>query len=420
MTETSDPGTPSSGTSSPGTSTSATAAPDQERLNTENLKDYTGLRRSTTDRKIAGVAGGLARHLNVDPTIVRVVLVVLALFGGAGLLLYGAAWVLVPEEGTDRSMVDTSDSTRNALLIGAGVLAALLVVGDSWGGGFPWGLAWLFLVVAVLVIAFSDRERPKAQQPPYPAYPQAYAGTTGGYYSAGTAATDAPAHDESVPPPPSWYPPASVPPPAPRPPRTRGPRLFGFTVALIALGLGLLGLFEAAGGEVPGAAYPALALALTGLMLVVGSFFGRPGGLIALGLLALVNTVAVGVGDPDFGGDRDQRELPVSASSVQDEYRVPAGRIELDLRDVRDPEELDGRTIALAANVGELVVIVPEDVTADVVADIDMGGVIDVPGYSREGWDVSLRNTFDAYGDPVATVELRLELRAGHIEVRQG
>lgn len=384
---------------------------DEERLNTENLKDYTGLRRSRTDRKIAGVAGGLARHLNVDPTIVRVVLVVLVFFGGAGLLLYGAAWVLVPEEATDRSMVDTSDTTRNALLIGAGVVAALLVIGDSWGNDFPWGLAWLFLVVAVLVIAFADRGRPR-QQPPL--YPQPETGTT---YAA--AAYPAAPYDQGAPPP-AWYPPASVSAPAPLPPPSRGPRLFGFTVALIALGLGTLGLYEAAGGEVAAAAYPALALALTGLMLVVGSFFGRPGGLIALGLVALVTTVVVGVGDPDFGGDRDLQAMPLSAVAVQDEYRVPAGRVELDLRDVRDPEELDGRTIALEANVGELVVILPGNVTANVVADIDLAGVIDVPGVSREGWDVSLRNMVSGYDEPVASVDLRLELRAGHIEVRQG
>ena len=44
-------------------------------------------------------AGGLARHLDIDPIIVRVALVVLVFFGGSGLLLYGAMWLLVPEEG---------------------------------------------------------------------------------------------------------------------------------------------------------------------------------------------------------------------------------------------------------------------------------------------------------------------------------
>ena len=51
----------------------------------ENLRNYERLHRSATDRKIAGVAGGLGRHLNIDPTVLRVLFVVLALFGGAGL-----------------------------------------------------------------------------------------------------------------------------------------------------------------------------------------------------------------------------------------------------------------------------------------------------------------------------------------------
>src|SRR3954462_14495005 len=49
-------------------------------MNTAALGDYRGLRRSATDRKVAGVAGGLARHLDVDPLLVRVLLVVLIFF----------------------------------------------------------------------------------------------------------------------------------------------------------------------------------------------------------------------------------------------------------------------------------------------------------------------------------------------------
>ena len=68
----------------------------------DEIRDLGRLRRSRDDRKIAGVAGGLARHLDVDPIILRVALVVLVFFGGAGLLIYGAGWLLVPEEETER------------------------------------------------------------------------------------------------------------------------------------------------------------------------------------------------------------------------------------------------------------------------------------------------------------------------------
>ena len=58
---------------------------------------YAGRRltRSRTNRRIAGVCGGIAEYFAVDPTLVRVVMVVLAV-SGAGLLLYPLLWLLVP------------------------------------------------------------------------------------------------------------------------------------------------------------------------------------------------------------------------------------------------------------------------------------------------------------------------------------
>ncbi|MBF9129133.1 PspC domain-containing protein [Plantactinospora sp. S1510] len=60
---------------------------------------YKQLRRPTTDRMIAGVASGLGRYFNVDPTLVRVVFAgVAVLTGGLGLLAYPVMWFLMPEE----------------------------------------------------------------------------------------------------------------------------------------------------------------------------------------------------------------------------------------------------------------------------------------------------------------------------------
>ena len=56
----------------------------------DQVRDLGRLRRTVTDRKVAGVAGGIARHLDIDPFIVRVAFVVLSLFGGAGLIVYAA------------------------------------------------------------------------------------------------------------------------------------------------------------------------------------------------------------------------------------------------------------------------------------------------------------------------------------------
>ena len=60
------------------------------------------LRRSGDDRMLAGVAGGIARYLNADATLVRVIIAALALFTGAGAALYLAAWLLIPADGDDQ------------------------------------------------------------------------------------------------------------------------------------------------------------------------------------------------------------------------------------------------------------------------------------------------------------------------------
>jgi phage shock protein C len=56
------------------------------------------LYRSWTNRKLAGVCGGLAQFFNLDPTLIRVLFVVLAVLGGSGILIYLAMWIMVPNE----------------------------------------------------------------------------------------------------------------------------------------------------------------------------------------------------------------------------------------------------------------------------------------------------------------------------------
>jgi phage shock protein PspC (stress-responsive transcriptional regulator) len=63
---------------------------------------YKQLRRPTTDRIIAGVASGIGRYFDVDPTLVRVVFAVTALLtGGFAALAYPIMWFLMPEEPAD-------------------------------------------------------------------------------------------------------------------------------------------------------------------------------------------------------------------------------------------------------------------------------------------------------------------------------
>lgn len=56
------------------------------------------LYRSLTDRSIAGICGGLAKYLNADPTLIRVLMLLLILFGGLSVWIYIILWIVIPEE----------------------------------------------------------------------------------------------------------------------------------------------------------------------------------------------------------------------------------------------------------------------------------------------------------------------------------
>jgi phage shock protein PspC (stress-responsive transcriptional regulator) len=57
-----------------------------------------GLFRSRTDKVFGGVCSGIARSLNTDPFIVRLIFALLFIFGGTGVLLYIILWIALPEE----------------------------------------------------------------------------------------------------------------------------------------------------------------------------------------------------------------------------------------------------------------------------------------------------------------------------------
>jgi phage shock protein PspC (stress-responsive transcriptional regulator) len=106
------------------------------------------LMRSSSDRVIAGVAAGVGRYFSVDPVVVRIAFIVGAFFGGAGIIAYLAAWLLVPrDDGTGRT--DAAGIVRR-LGIAIGVIA---LTGIAFAGGF-WGAAdGGAKTVAIVVIA---------------------------------------------------------------------------------------------------------------------------------------------------------------------------------------------------------------------------------------------------------------------------
>ncbi len=65
------------------------------------------LYRSRTNRIIAGVAGGLGEYFDIDPVIIRLLFILLALPGGAGFLFYLVAWLIIPQEGETNDNPDS-------------------------------------------------------------------------------------------------------------------------------------------------------------------------------------------------------------------------------------------------------------------------------------------------------------------------
>ncbi|HEX6150949.1 PspC domain-containing protein [Nocardioides sp.] len=421
----------------------------------DEIRDLGRLRRSVHDRKVAGVAGGLARHLDIDPVILRVAFVVLTFFGGAGLIVYGACWLLVPEEGSESAPVQLDDKSRTVALIAIGVLAALALVGDSWGAyWFPWPLAIIGLVAFVWLsrngrgrggTAGAPAGTPTHGTPYGAASPTAPATGTAdtGDTEAAEAATD-PTADPAVAAGGQYDPqarahvgqhgyaspydpdgrqysgydggyPAPYAAPAPRDPRKRGPKLFWFTLALILFSEGVLGIIDLAGVPIHDSAYAAVAVGVIGTMLVVGSVIGRAGGLIALGLIASLGLTAATAADR-WDGEQKVYE-PRTSAEVADTYYLEAGELIVDLSEVSDLDGLDGRTIEVRGEVGGISVLVPEDVDVDVTADVDGPGGYDLFGAQGGGIDWTKTASHDG-GPDVPSLEIDASLSVGAIDVR--
>ena len=145
----------------------------------------------TNERWVAGVAGGVAHRFGLDPILVRCVWVVLSIFSGIGLVLYGVAWALLPEESDGRIHLEEALSGRfNAGLAGAigMTIVGMSTIGDGFIPGWyvglwglpgiaapVWTLFWLGLTLLAVVFAvrFAQNRRggrgaPRSPQGPQP------------------------------------------------------------------------------------------------------------------------------------------------------------------------------------------------------------------------------------------------------------
>jgi phage shock protein PspC (stress-responsive transcriptional regulator) len=123
------------------------------------------LERSRSDRMVAGVAGGLARYFDIHPAVYRVGFVVLTLLGGAGILVYAALALVMPDEGQEDSVATAALKNRRERpwpLIGLGLVAVAGAILLSHATLWPHGDAWIPLLIGGAAILWITRHGNKA------------------------------------------------------------------------------------------------------------------------------------------------------------------------------------------------------------------------------------------------------------------
>ena len=389
---------------------STTSGPPPSRYDIRNL------RRSSDDRIIAGVCGGLGRYTGLDPIIFRIVLATLAVFGGIGLLLYALAWLLVPQDNATTSEAHRIFHGHAGVLptlaaIGVGVIGLFAVV-DVANHGLKGPLALIIILTVIIIVVASRRTNGARADGPYgqAAYPQAYAPpaafvpptATGTTAPLGPPAGFAPSRPVYVPPPP----------PPPRPPREPSMLLpLALSAGVVIAGV-LFALDASRSIDISAQAVFAAALLTIGLALVVGTWIGRARALIAVGVvLAVMLAITAAVDIPLRGGIGTRVYNPTTVADIKSSYHLGIGDQTIDLSQL----QLGGKTVNVTASVGvgRLIVDVPADVK--VVTHGHTGaGDLRIFDTLTSGTDVTRTVTTSASSAAAASLgELDLDVRVG-------
>ena len=431
-----------------------------------------GIARPTEGRWIGGVAAGLARRWNVDPILVRGVFVALTLVSGVGLLAYGVAWMLLPEDDGTIHLQRATRGDVTAGLVGAGLFLLLFLASTGSDHGpnpFWWGFPGV--VVAALVgvgIWYWATHGNRANgagpgrpvTPPVGAYQPGAPGMPGGaaYGGPGTYPApgasrhqgtswqqSAPRHQGApytggpaygTPPPIPPRPPA--PPRPPRPPRRDPASLASHRVTRITLGVAVLAavavaIVARAGDPFDDADTVVLAMAtalavMAGGIVTAGLLGRRSGGLAPLAiLLALALGIASAVDAADLhSGDRisivgERVWRPATADQADRDYNLGVGDGTLWLT---DPRILTTRTgtgaVETLAQVGagSLTVVLPQGTPVEVRAQLAGGQLIRPDGsrvrFNADGNDDDVEVL---HSGPAGAPQLVVEARVGFGEI---
>jgi len=342
-------------------------------------------------RWLGGVCDGLGRYFDINPLVYRIAFAALALAGGTGLLLYLAAFLVIPDEHADESIAVEAMRTRRDqpwLLLGVGLLGfgALFALSEAsfWPGNGNFWFAAVLAGAALVWWRVSSRDR-----------------------SVSTVSTVV-AADETKP----------AAPRTPKPPAR--PSLFAPVVGALLAAAGLFGLLSVLDiYDVDLEVALAAGVVIVGGAVAIGAMTQRRvGGLVVLGLLLLAAfgvAAATPVSISSGAGERTER--PLTVSELEPSYELGLGALELDLRAVALP----AGTTSLDASVGagELVITVPEGVALEVDAHAGVGE-IDIVGESDDGIDVDRTLTLAGSTPDAPLLQLEADVGFGSIEVRRG
>ena len=384
------------------------------------------LKRSRDGKAIAGVAGGLGAYFGIDPVIVRVALVVLALTtGGIFVVFYIAAIMIIPKESkieaAERSLAfakvgddETKEVSRSSLgasvLIGIGLLALSNKLGLNLDGDFLWPLAFIGFGLAVLwsrrspgdvatvspdaIPHLEDEQNPFRTLVDSPIVQRAYDRVTG------PSSKNRPIPGATV-----------------RPRTVLRPRFSTMATAGFAIVVGLAWLSWSFLGVNPSFRFAlSCALVLIGLLMLAGSWFGRPKlitvGVLTTLLLALTSVTGVtlrnGMGEHvvELSADGASRVVRSDVYGAAKEPPASSGyRKHLDIGElVLDARQaVTARTQGVVAQplsadigIGEVRFVVPPDVAVIVNASIGMGALIVDDESLVEGIDKSVQRTIPA------------------------
>jgi phage shock protein PspC (stress-responsive transcriptional regulator) len=398
---------------------------------------------------IGGVCGGLGQYTGIDPVVFRIVFGVLAVFGGAGLVLYAIAWLLVPDD-------TAAESEAQRLLRGRGTLATLFALGaavigvvvlaDLWNAGWPGPLPAVVIIAALLAIVAYRRVwigpgwRAPMRPAPAPAAPPSSdpLGPPAGFAPSRPASE--PAAPYAAPSPAQYaqqqaqqytaqymsqyatpyatapYPTTQYAPPPPKPPRERAVLTpIGIFLALVVTGV-LLALGAAGSISVTAQAIFAAALLTVGLALFAGTWVGRSRALIGVGVVLTIGLIITAALDiPLRGGIADRVDSPTAAASLQSGYHVGIGRERLDLQGI----PLDGSTHHVEASVGmgQLVITVPAAAKVVVHATVGSGQIRWPSGDEVNGGRITRDVSLPASSAQLGEIDLNLHVGAGVIEI---